>query len=172
MRKWFRIALFLVVIFILAALLLFPLYLLFKISISRPQDVFAQKPPYFITHFTLEHFKDIFHSGQALWGPLKKSVAAAFFSSLLSLIISIPAAYTISKLNFKIRYALVLLMFMTRMVPEVSIALPISISFIKIGLFDTTLGLILAHLVRILPITCFILVGVFSNFPAELEKQA
>ncbi len=172
MRKWFSLTLFFVVIFILVILLLFPLYLLFKISLSRPQDIFARKPAYLITHFTLAHFKDIFHSGEALWGPLKKSVAAAFFSSFLSIIISIPAAYTISKLNFKLRYVLVLLMFMTRMVPEVSIALPISISFIKIGLFDTTLGLILAHLVRILPITCFILVGVFSNFPAELEKQA
>jgi trehalose transport system permease protein len=40
------------------------------------------------------------------------------------------------------------------------------------GLFDTTLGLILAHLIKILPVSCFILVSVLSGFPWELEKQA
>lgn len=58
------------------------------------------------------------------------------------------------------------------MIPEISIALPISISFIKMGFFDTIFGLVFAHLIRILPISCFILVGVFSGFPEELEKQA
>jgi len=87
-------------------------------------------------------------------------------------LIAVPAAYAISKFNLRLRYGLVVLIFVTRMVPEVSIALPVSISFIKMGLFDTTLGLTLAHLIRILPIACFILVGVFSAVPPELEKQA
>ena len=91
---------------------------------------------------------------------------------MLSLIISLPAAYAISKFNYKLRYALVLLMFLTRMIPEISIALPVSISFITLGLFDTTIGLVLAHMIKILPVCCFILVGTFSALPSELERQA
>ncbi|KPK99207.1 MAG: sugar permease [Omnitrophica WOR_2 bacterium SM23_72] len=163
---------FLIVILIVAILLLFPLYILFKISLSTAQDIFVQRPPYLIRHFTWDHFRDIFSSGVTLLGPLQKSLVTAFLTSILSLVIGVPAAYAISRFHFRIRYALVLLIFMTRMIPEVSIALPISITFIKMGLFDTTLGLILAHLVRILPISCFILISVFSAFPAELEKQA
>lgn len=161
-----------IILLILSLFLLFPLYILFKVSVSQPQDIFVQNQSYFMTRFTLEHFREIVSSGESFWGPLRKSVITAFFASVLSLIFSIPAAYAISKLKFKLRYSLVLLMFTTRMFPEVSIALPISISFIKMGLFDTTSGLVLAHLVRILPITCFMLVGVFSAFPEELEKQA
>ncbi|MFH1458054.1 MAG: carbohydrate ABC transporter permease [Candidatus Omnitrophota bacterium] len=172
MNRVIKQAAFWFLVFIFVALLLFPLYILFKISISAPQDIFVPRPPYLIRHMTLEHFRDIFSSGQALLSPLLKSVITAFLTSVLSLLICVPAAYAISKFHFRIRYALVLLIFMTRMIPEVSIALPISITFIKIGLFDTTLGLILAHLVRILPISCFILVGVFCAFPAELERQA
>ena len=106
---------------------------------------------------------------EKLYNLRKKSPALAV---ILSLLITAPAAYAISKFDFRIRYVLVLLIFFTRMVPEVSIALPVSISFIRAGLFDTTLGLTLAHLIRILPITCFILVGVFSAIPPELERQA
>jgi trehalose transport system permease protein len=115
---------------------------------------------------------DVFASGSSFLSPFKKSLITAIFASLLALLISIPAAYAISKFDYRIRYALVLIIFMTRMIPEVSIALPVSISFISLGLFDTTFGLMLAHLIRILPISCFILVGFFSGFPPELEKQA
>ncbi len=159
-----------VIIFIL--LLLFPLYIMFKISMSAPSDIFTEKPPYLIKHFTFSHFRDVFVSGDSLFSPLKKSLITAFLASLLALLIAIPAAYAISRFDYRIRYALVLVIFMTRMIPEVSIALPVSISFIRMGLFDTIAGLILAHLIRILPITCFILVGVFSGFPPDLEKQA
>ncbi len=58
------------------------------------------------------------------------------------------------------------------MVPEVSIALPVSIGFIEMGLFDTAPGLVLAHLIRVLPVSCFILVSVFGELPLSLERQA
>lgn len=152
--------------------LFFPLYIMLKISVSEPVDVFTQNPPYLIRHFTLSHFKDVLLSGSTFFSPLKKSFIVAFFASVLSLLISIPAAYAISKFNHSLRYVLILIIFISRMIPEISIALPISISFIKMGFFDTIFGLVFAHLIRILPISCFILVGVFSGFPEELEKQA
>ncbi|MFC1577248.1 carbohydrate ABC transporter permease [Candidatus Omnitrophota bacterium] len=157
---------------VFAALLIFPLYILFKMSVSAPSEIFSDNPPYLIHSFTLSHFQEVFRSGSSLFAPFKKSLITALLASAFALIISIPAAYAISKFNYRIRYALTLAIFMTRMMPEVSIALPVAVGFIKIGLFDTVLGLTLAHLIRILPISCFILVGVFSAFPAELEKQA
>ena len=90
----------------------------------------------------------------------------------MGLLISIPAAYAISRFDYRIKYTLVFVIFISRMVPEVSIALPISIGFIKAGFFDTITGLTLAHLIKILPVSLFILIGVFSSFPVELEKQA
>lgn len=160
------------VVIILAALVLFPLYILFKMSVSVPSEVFTQNPPYLVRNPTLAHFRDVLASGSSFFLPLRKSLVTAVAASILSLLISIPAAYAVSRFDYRIRYGLVLLLFMSRMIPEVSIALPISISFIKMGLFDTTAGLTLAHLIRILPVSCFILVGTFSAFPVELERQA
>lgn len=166
-----QIAIFLIVI-IFTALLVFPLYIMLKISVSEPVDIFSSHPPYLIENFTFSHFRDIFTSGRTFFLPLIKSILVALWATMLSLFIGIPAAYAISKFNYRIRYLLVLLIFFARMMPEIAIALPISIGFIKIGLFDTTFGLALAHLIRILPVTCFILVGVFSGIPKDLEKQA
>ncbi|MFC1658893.1 carbohydrate ABC transporter permease [Candidatus Omnitrophota bacterium] len=172
MKKLTKFLILLLITFILVALVVFPLYIMFKMSVSAPQDIFAKKPPYLIRNFTPEHFQAVFSSGSAFLAPLKKSLLTGILVSIAGLLIAIPAAYAISRFNYKLRYGLLIAIFMTRMIPEVSIALPVSISFIKLGLFDTTLGLVLAHLIRILPISCFILVGVFSSFPRELEKQA
>lgn len=80
--------------------LFFPLYIMLKISVSEPVDVFTQKPSYLIRHFTLNHFKNVLLSGSTFFSPLKKSFIVAFFASVLSLLISIPAAYAISKFSY------------------------------------------------------------------------
>ncbi len=151
---------------------LFPLYIMLKTALSAPADVFTQRPPYLIEHFTWDHFRDVLTSGESFYGPLRKSLLTAFWATVLSLLIATPAAYAIARFHYRARYAIVLVIFMSRMIPEVSIALPVSIRFIELGLFDTTLGLVLAHLIRILPVSCFILVGVFSEFPRDIENQA
>jgi len=159
-------------ILIIISLLLFPLYIMLKISLSSPGDIFRPKPAYLIENFTFQHFRNVLSSGRAFLQPLKKSLLTAVCASLLSLSIAVPGAYAIARLNYRWRFIFIIIIFMSRMVPEVSIALPVSVTFIKMGLFDTTLGLTLAHLIRILPVSCFILVGVFSAFPRDLEKQA
>ena len=157
---------------VFVALLLFPLYIVFKLSISPPEAVFSERPSYGIESVTGAHFQRVFASGEAFYGPLRRSVVTAVAVTVLSLLIATPAAYAIAQFDMRIRYVLILAIFMSRMVPEVSIALPISIRFIRLGLFDTVTGLVLAHLIRVLPVSCFMLVSVFGEFPASLEQQA
>jgi trehalose transport system permease protein len=161
-----------IISFLFLILLLFPLYIMFKMAVSQPQAIFKADPSYLIEYFTLDHFKSVFASGEVFYGPLRKSIITALSATLLSLLIAAPAAYAISRFNARVGYVFVVMIFITRMVPEVSIALPIAINFMKLGLFDTTLGLVLAHMIRILPVSCFILVSVFSEFPVTLEHQA
>jgi len=153
-------------------LLLFPLYIVFQLAVSPAEAVFQERPSYGIASFTLDHFRRVFASGDALYGPMRKSIFTALAVTVLSLLIATPAAYAISRFDMRARYVLLLAVFMSRMVPEVSVALPISIRFIQLGLFDTVAGLVLAHLIRVLPVSCFMLVSVFGEFPVSLEQQA
>lgn len=157
---------------ILAALIMIiPVYILFMVSFSTPADILRAHPEFIITHFTLEHWKDVFSSGN-IWPPFAKSFAVATMTTIAAIAAAAPAAYVIARMPSKIKYAVVLSLFFTRMFPDVGIALPISVEFIKLNLLDTYLGLILAHLVMNLPFAAWILVGTFETIPKDLEKAA
>jgi trehalose transport system permease protein len=155
----------------MAAFLLIPIYLMVKISMSIPGEVFTQHPALLIHNVTLDHWRQIVTGGM-LWLPLKKSLTVATATALLALALSAPAAYVIARMPWRWKYTTLLILFFTRMFPEVGIALPMAIRFIEWGLFDTDLGLTLAHLVRTLPITAWILVGSFEAIPREMEEAA
>ncbi|UCG35084.1 MAG: carbohydrate ABC transporter permease [Candidatus Omnitrophota bacterium] len=150
---------------------IFPLYIMVKISVSSPQEVMTQHPSFLIKDFTPDHWQKVL-SGQAIRGPLTKSLAVATISMIITLGIGIPAAYGISHLPKRWGYLALIAIFFTRMFPEVGIALPIAIKFLEWNLLDTNIGLALAHVIRVLPIACWILVGTFQTIPRELEEQA
>ena len=58
------------------------------------------------------------------------------------------------------------------MLPAIVIAIPISVYFIKLGLYDNILGIALAQELVVLHISTFIMLGGFRALPADLENQA
>jgi trehalose transport system permease protein len=161
----------LLLLILAAGFILTPVYLMVKISLSPPAELLRQHPSLGLGRVTLEHWRAVVLSGQIL-APLGKSLAVALLSVLFSLLLAVPGAYALARLPFKLSSAVLLFIFLARMIPEIEIALPISISFIKLGLLDTSLGLSLAHTLRILPIVTWILVSSFKAIPKELEDAA
>ena len=159
------------VTFVVVAFMLIPLLIMIKVSLSGPQDIFTQHPPFLIHHLTFDHWRDVIAAG-AIWPPLQRSLVVATGTTLLALFVAAPGAYVISRMPRKWRYPLLLLLFTTRMFPEVGIALSVSVNFIRWNMLDTDLGLILAHLISALPFIAWILVGTFETIPHELEESA
>lgn len=157
----------------LLAVLLFllPVYIMFKVSVSSPGEILRQHPAFLIEDFTLEHWRQVLTSGN-LWAPLRKSLVVATGSTLIALLLATPAAYVISRLPRNIKYGAVMALFFTRMFPDVGIALPIAVYFLKLGLLDQDLGLMLAHTSLTLPLAAWVLVGSFSTIPQDLEQAA
>ncbi|MEA3493100.1 MAG: carbohydrate ABC transporter permease [Candidatus Margulisiibacteriota bacterium] len=162
---------FIILLVVAVLFILTPVYLMVKISFSPPSDLLKEHPVLGIHGVTLDHWKTILSAGQ-IWAPLVKSLAVALMSVIFTLLIAVPGAYALARLPYKLTSAVLLFIFLSRMVPEIEIALPISISFIKIGLLDTNFGLMLAHSLRILPIVTWILVSSFKTIPKELEDAA
>ena len=162
----FIFLLIIVIIFVLT-----PVYLMVKISFSPPAEILREHPSLGMEGITTKHWQAVLLSGQ-IWSPLIKSISVAFLSVIFSLSLAIPGAYALSRLPFKLSSAILLFIFISRMIPEIEIALPISIAFIRIGLLDTVLGLTFAHTLRILPIVTWILVSSFRTIPKDLEDAA
>lgn len=151
--------------------LLVPIYVLVKVSLSTLAQATAPIPSYLIENPTLDNWRRLM-TWENVGDPLRHSLIAATFTSIFAILLAAPAAYVIARLPKGVRYGIILSVLFTRMFPEVIIATPIAMRFFDWGLNDTDLGLILAHLIRTLPLVAWILIGTFTVIPFDLEEAS
>lgn len=156
---------------LVAFMLLVPLYVLLKVSLSTLAQATAPIPSYLIENPTLDNWRRLM-TWENVGDPLRHSLVAATFTAIFAILLAAPAAYVIARLPKGIRYGLILGVLFTRMFPEVIIATPIAMRFFSWGLNDTDLGLVLAHLIRTLPLVAWILIGTFTVIPVDLEEAS
>jgi trehalose transport system permease protein len=152
-------------------IVLFPVYLVFMVSVAPGQAIFGERPDLLVTEPTLRFWEQIIERGD-LWGPLGKSLIVATLTTLAAIVIAAPAAYVISRLPQAVRYSVVIGLLVTRMFPEFAIGVSVATRFAGFGLVDTYTGLVLAHLIGALPFIAWILVGTFETIPRELEEAS
>jgi multiple sugar transport system permease protein len=125
-------------------------------------------PPEFLFTPTLENFKAVFQQHNFLYY-MFNSLVIAGLSTSISLILGLPAAYSIAKYK-QGKVGLVILL--ARMTPFVSYLLPWYIIFRHLRLIDTYTALTLTHLIITLPMVTWLMVAFFESVPAELEDAA
>ena len=125
-------------------------------------------PPQFLFPPTLENFKAVFQQHNFL-RYLMNSLIIATFSTGLSLVLGLPAAYSIAKYR---QSKIGIMILLARMTPFVSYLLPWYIIFRYLRLIDTYTALTLTHLIITLPMVAWLMVAFFENVPAELEDAA
>jgi trehalose transport system permease protein len=152
-------------------IVMFPIYLVFMVSVAPGEAIFGERPALLVTKPTLRFWQDVIERGD-LWGPLVKSLVVASLTTLAAVVIAAPAAYVISRMPSTVRYTVVIGLLVTRMFPEFTIGVSIATRFARFGLVDTYAGLVLAHLIGALPFIAWILVGTFETIPKELEEAA
>jgi trehalose transport system permease protein len=148
-----------------------PLYLLLKVSVSPPAEIMTPHPTLVPHEVTWQHWGRVLKSGQMVI-PLRKSLLVASGVAVCALILTAPAAYSLAQLPPRWRYGILLGLFLCRMLPEVSIAMPIAVIFLRWGLMDTFTGLVLAHLTMVLPIAAWVLTTTFGTIPRQVEEAA
>jgi trehalose transport system permease protein len=158
---------------VVSLVVLYPIFLMFRISVSQPADIMKTHKDLLWGQagITLEHWRHVFTSG-LLWPSLFKSLLVATLVMILAILIAAPAAYVISRVGGPYKYLCIISLFLSRTFPEVAIALPVSVVFLHWHLLDTSLGLILAHLIKVLPFVGWILIGTFEAIPRSLEEAS
>ena len=116
---------------------------------------------------------------QALDDPLmtdpdlsSRNEGAAAITVALSLLLGAPAGYALARYNFRGKDSFRLLVLLTRAFPLAILALPLTVSFIRLGLYDTVIGVGLVHTVLALPFAALVTQGIFLGVPRELEEAA
>ena len=103
---------------------------------------------------------------------VKNSIIVTGISTLIALVLGVPAGYAFSRLRFRARdhWASTILSF--RFMPPIAVAIPIFLMIRNLGLANSYLGLILPYVAFSLPLVIWIMIGFFDEIPREIDDAA
>jgi multiple sugar transport system permease protein len=159
--------LFYVAVITIALIVLFPFLWMLSSSFKTQLDIIAW-PPKLIFTPTLQNYEKVFGEQDFLKYFVNSTVVGTAAVSL-SLVLGLPAAYSISR--FKQRKLAVFIL-LARLMPGISFLMPWYIVFSRLGLMDSYTALILSHMLIALPIVVWIMSSYFATIPPELEESA
>ncbi len=103
---------------------------------------------------------------------LLTSLALSTLVTLATLAAGIPAALALGRYQFRGRTLFELLVFAPILTPPITVAMGVQVLFIRLGLTDTLLGVLLVQVVFSLPYAVLILASAFAGLGSEWEQQA
>ena len=160
-----------ITVFGFCALVLFPIYWMFISSLS-PSSRLRNFPPVFFPadpHWQT-YWKVLTEHALLSW--LLNSALAAIAAVLLSLSVSILAAYSLSRFRVRGGHSLGLFILVSKMLPATLLVIPLFAIFRDFGLIGSLWSIILAHSTLIIPFSTWMLKGYFDTIPTELEQAA
>ncbi|WEX89183.1 carbohydrate ABC transporter permease [Sinorhizobium garamanticum] len=155
----------------LCAWVLVPIYLVALGALGGRQGVYQWPKTGLPTGVSLDPFI-LFLRTEGVLQSFLNSLGAAGITVALSILLGAPAGYALARYNFHGKDSYRLLVLLTRAFPLAILALPLTVSFIKLGLYDTIIGVGLIHTVLALPFAALVTQGIFMGVPRELEEAA
>ncbi|MDT5016161.1 MAG: polyol transport system permease protein, partial [Mycobacterium sp.] len=162
-----------IIAWIVGLLFVSPVLWMVFISLHSESDA-ASNPPKFTAPLTLQGYREFFGSGggQSPWPSLFNSVTASLVSTLLVLLLAIPAAYALSIRPVR-KWTDVMFFFLsTKMLPAVAGLLPIYLIAQKWHMLDNIWLLVILYTSMNLPIAVWMMRSVLAEVPKEVLEAA
>ncbi|GAY26194.1 carbohydrate ABC transporter permease [Desulfurococcaceae archaeon AG1] len=118
--------------------------------------------------YTLRYYEEYLRLG--VGEALVRSVLVGILTIILSMIIGLPAGYAIGRYVFRGRDSLKLAILFFKVIPIAIMAVPLAVLFIRVGLYDTLIGIALIHTAISLPFVVLTASSVFGSVPRDLEE--
>jgi multiple sugar transport system permease protein len=156
---------------ILCVLMMSP-FVWMMLSVTKPTDIaFANPPVLWGYEPTMEAFVDLWETTYFA-DYLVNTLAVAVVSTIIALVIGIPAAYALSRYPSYIAAILLVLALIFRALPRFAVVLPIYDISRALGIYDTTFALAIALVAINQPFTIWLLRNFFAEIPNELDEAA
>jgi multiple sugar transport system permease protein len=165
---------------IVTLIYLIPLYWMVTTSLKPVDQIFQKPPVLFPSAFQIDSYKQIFglptSRGDIYINALiylKNSLIIASVTMLLTMLMAVPAAYALSRFQFRGRSAFVLFLLVAQMLPSVLMVIPLFVLFKQWGIINLSyVSVILADTALALPFAIIILRTSFLQIPTEIEEAA
>ncbi|HET9658703.1 MAG TPA: carbohydrate ABC transporter permease [Thermomicrobiales bacterium] len=157
----------LAVVFLIIA---FPIYWMLTISLKIPRDIY-RTPSLWPTNVTGDNYRELIDEKGFLTN-IKNSLIVAGTVTIVSVIISSFAAYSIVRFKYRFKGLLGRLILFAYLTPVSLLFIPLSIIVARLHLGNSLLGLVVVYLTFSIPLSTWLLSGYFRGVPADLEEQA
>lgn len=172
MNRSFRSTLLLIAAgFVLLVLVALPFWWVVTGSFKLPQEIISRAPTFFPHSFTLEHYQRLL-ARSAYGAYVVNSLIVAGASTLLTLLLAVPAAYAFFRLEFPGREALYRVILLAYAFPSIVVLIPLFGMFAKLGAIDTLPALVVVNVAFALPFSIWMLRSFFAEVPKEIEEAA
>jgi multiple sugar transport system permease protein len=163
---------------LMAAMLLFlvilvglPFWWVVSGSVKLPQEIISRTPTMIPESFTLQHYRKLFSaSDYPIY--LVNSLIVSFCSTVLTLLLAIPAAYAFFRMEFTGRAALYRTILLAYAFPSIVVLIPLFGLFAKVDLVDRLPALIIVNVAFALPFSIWMLRSFLAGVPVEIEEAA
>jgi ABC-type glycerol-3-phosphate transport system permease component len=149
-----------------------PLYLLVKQAITPELESFAWPPLWLPRAVTADHFGAVFAVGE-LRNSILRSIFVATAAASAATLLGAMLAYAMarSRSGFRLGIGAVT---GARLLPMIAVAIPLALTLIMLGLYDSPsgAGLILVHTALAVPLAALTSYPGFAAIPRELEEAA
>jgi multiple sugar transport system permease protein len=153
----------------LTAIMLFPVYWMINVSLTKDTDM-RHDPPYLLPlHGTLEGYQAVLHQQMPYLGT---SFLIGLGTVALTLTISAPAGYSLAKLQPRGGRTLSFVLLIAQMIPGIIMAMGFYAIYLHLGVLNTAPGLILADSTIAVPFGVLIFTAFMSGLPTELLHAA
>ncbi|MDR3436985.1 carbohydrate ABC transporter permease [Telmatospirillum sp.] len=134
-------------------------------------QIFAYPPKLFPWPVSLENFERVWTESYFPTYFLN-SILVTAISVVVSLALSVHAAYGLARFHFRGKTALLMGLLATSMIPGVAILVPLYNLSVGTGLYNSLTGLVIVYSAWNVPLLVWLLKGFFESIPIELEEAA
>ena len=170
LRRALRTALLSLPLVALVVWTLAPFLVTLSVSFKHRAEVFAD-PGLIPSSPNFEAYREVLTS-DSFTSSFLNSVIIGFGTTVLTLLIGVPAAYAFARFNFRGRHLLLLFTLLPRLVPSLGLMVPIYRLAVALGALDNRLTLIVVYTGMLLPLAVWLMVGFFQQIPKEIEEAA
>lgn len=162
-----------VVAVVIAIIFLFPLYWIIASSLKTESEIFALHPTILPQDPTFKAYIDQFAGGEYnIFRGVLNSLSVAVPSTILSVVLSVPAAYGLARFHIKGKKMLIHTFLLSQLMPATLLLTPMFIMFKGMGITNTFWAPILANSIMSISFSVMMLRPYFLTLPKELEEAA
>jgi sorbitol/mannitol transport system permease protein len=155
--------------YLIALVIFFPILWTVLSGFKTEADA-AATPPIFLFHATLANYHSVLSANYLSY--FWNSVILAGGSTLLALVLGLPAAYNLAFRPSRATPKVLSWVLSTKMLPLVGALIPLIVIYKRVGLFDSRLGMILLYAAFNLPLVIWMMRSFFADLPREILEAS